>query len=60
MFKDNKRTLAVIKMIAGFLEKASVASFAVGVFQGSPLGTVLGGVCISCAIAIVYSTEDLK
>ena len=59
MFTENKRTLAVIKMLAGFLEKASVASYGVGVFQGSPLGIVLGSVCISCAIAIIYATEDL-
>lgn len=45
---------ALTKRLADFLEKASVASFAVGVFQGSSLGAIIGTFCLALPFWISY------
>ena len=52
----NKRYVAVARLIAGFLEKLSVASMAVGLFQSQAagffvaVGAFIGAATITCIL----------
>ena len=49
----NKRK-ALLKRLADFFEKFSIASFAVGVFQAETLGILFGICCLCLSIFITY------
>lgn len=59
MILSNGRYKALTRFFAGFLEKLSVASLAVGLFQGNPLGLVVGATFLIISAGIVcYLGED--
>ena len=49
---NDRQKLALIKRGADFLEKMSITSLAVGVFQGQEIGIWIGiGCAVACAVA---------
>lgn len=48
---------ALIKRSADFLEKMSIASLAVGVFQGNHDGLWLAGFCVVACVFLTYFLE---
>ena len=54
---SDKRVIALTRFIAGFLEKISVASLAVGLFQGNFSGLLIGTVALIVSAATVYILE---
>lgn len=59
MSLDDKRALAVIKLLGVFLQQLSVACFGVGIFQATKLGVSLGISSFLASAVIAYLTEDL-
>lgn len=53
----NRRYLALAKLAAGFLEKLSVASFAVGIFQTQTAGLVVGVGALVGAVILTCVVE---
>ena len=45
---------AMLKRLADFLEKFSIASFAIGVFQNESLGFLFGALCFVLSFVITY------
>lgn len=54
---NERQSAALIKRAADFLEKMSVASFAVGVFQSQVIGIWLGLGCLASSAFITYLLE---
>ncbi len=50
----------MIKRLADFLEKASVASLAVGVFQNNNLGVILGFILLVCCLGATWLVLNLE
>ena len=48
---------ALIKRSSDFLEKMSIASFAVGIFQSQMIGILLGTLCITVCGFLTYFLE---
>jgi len=44
----------MLKRLADFLEKFSIASFAIGVFQNESLGFLFGALCFVLSFVITY------
>lgn len=53
----DQQRLALIKRLADFTEKASIASLAVGVFQGSVLGAVIGASAFLCSVVLTFEVS---
>ena len=48
----------MVKRVADWLEKASVAAFAVGVFQERPLGLCIAGLALLLSLALTYNGKE--
>lgn len=59
MYFRKKHLSALTNLTVGFLDKSSVASLGVGIFQDSNLGIVIGTVCIVAAAVLTFLKEDL-
>lgn len=54
----DKRPLALTRFLGAFLEKLSVASFAVGMFQGQMAGLFVGAATLVAAGIITWILEE--
>ena len=54
----NRRYVALARLAAGFLEKLSVASMAVGLFQSQAVGFFVAFGALAGAVAITYILEQ--
>lgn len=56
--KLDKRSLVLTRFLGAFLEKLSVASFAVGMFQGQVAGLFVGATTLLAAGIITWILEE--
>lgn len=51
---SEEKRMALSKRLADFMEKGSIACFAVGIFQGDNLGLLVGSFCLVVSAVVTY------
>ena len=53
---EQQRT-AMVKRLADYTEKASIASLSVGVFQSNMLGVAIGALAFICTVILTFEVN---